>query len=189
MTNKYERVTHQGKALDRYTLYGIRAAEKALGFALTLTQGGYNKGGVKASAGTHDGGGVVDVDTDGLSRAGKTLVVRALRVAGFAAWLRTPAQGDWGEHIHAVQLGNARRSAGAKRQAEAYRRGRNGLANNGKDDGPRVKIRILPYVQSRSFPNVAKAIAATKNALEHAGSKRRRSALEGALSDLRKANR
>jgi len=188
MTNKYERVSHQGKRLDAYTLFGLREAERRFGGPFTITQGGYNGGAVSASAGTHNGGGVVDISTRAMSSGEKREAVRALREAGFAAWLRTPDQGDWPEHIHAVQLGNAKRSPSAKRQAEAYRRGLNGLANGRRDDGPRVKIRVLPYTPPQpARPRVAKALAAVNNALEHAKAKSTKRRLTEARTALRKA--
>lgn len=191
---KYDRITHQGKRLDRYTLALIEAAERRLGRTLVITQGGYNGGAVKASAGTHDGGGAFDVSTRGMTENEKRATVRALRLEGGWAWLRTPDQGPWVEHIHVVQAGNAKRSAGARRQASAGRRGRNGLANNGPDDGPPVTVPVLswsryvavkrkptprptptpaPVVVKRRPPNVRKALDAITRAEKHATPARR----------------
>lgn len=126
--DRYERITWRGFTFDRYTVAAIEAAEDLLGFKLTIAQGSYNTT-VSASAGTHDGGGAVDVmPTDRPAR-----VVRALRTVGFAAWHRLPSQGPWGEHIHAVQIGNARLAPVAARQVTAYRNGRDGLADNAPD--------------------------------------------------------
>lgn len=100
-----------------------------------LLQGSYNPG-VGASAGTHDGGGVVDIRVSTMSAGGIDLCVVALRKAGFAAWHRTSAQG-FSPHIHAVAIGDREMSPSAKDQVEDYFAGRNGLANNGDDNGPR----------------------------------------------------
>lgn len=99
------------------------------------TQGGYNKGGVAASAGTHDGGGAVDLSVANLTMAQRLVLVDTLRRVGFAAWLRTPAQGFiW--HVHAIAINCSEASVGARSQVVQYLRGQNGLANRGRDDGP-----------------------------------------------------
>src|SRR5690606_22668317 len=97
----------------------------AIAGSFSLSQGSFSTG-VAASAGTHDGGGVVDI------ASGSNALVGALRAVGFAAWLRTPAEG-FSTHIHAVALGDPTVSAGAAAQIQAYLAGRNGLANNGPD--------------------------------------------------------
>lgn len=138
---RYQRVEYAGRHFDRWTLAALRSAERQLGYRLHIAQGSYNAGGVGASAGTHDGGGAVDVTTSG----DWDKAVVALRQNGFAAWHRTPAQGKWGHHIHGILIGNDRASASAKRQVDSYRRGRNGLRGDGPDDGPRVTIREYPW--------------------------------------------
>ncbi|WP_447643152.1 hypothetical protein [Nocardioides zeae] len=134
------RVVFEGKRLDDTTRDRLVHARKVSGLALVVTQGGYNAGGVAASAGTHDGGGVLDIRTRGLSLEDKKRAVLVLRQAGFVAWLRTVAQGFDVEHIHAVELASTTLSAAAQRQVDAWRKGRNGLASNRPDDGPRVDI-------------------------------------------------
>ena len=127
----YDLTTHDGKTVDALTDAALKECERRLGYPLTIVQGSYHKG-VGASAGTHDGGGVVDLAP--FDAANK---VRVLRAVGFAAWHRLPLPGVWGEHIHAVLIGNAKLSPSAARQVTSYRNGRNGLANNGPDDAPR----------------------------------------------------
>lgn len=111
---------------------------------LAVVQGSYNAGGVAASAGTHDGGGAVDISVRGYSPAKIKSLVKAGRKVGFAAWHRTAAQANWAPHIHAIAIGDPELSRGAKNQVAAYYAGRNGLANNGADDGARVKINPWP---------------------------------------------
>ncbi|MFC0624275.1 hypothetical protein [Kribbella deserti] len=130
------RTTWRGKRLNQRTVAMIKAAERLTKFELDLMQGSYNRGGVSASAGTHDGGGAIDVRAAGLTPKQRRDVVLALRKVGFAAWLRTPAQGDWPWHIHAIAVGDKDLSRGAAQQVREYRRGLNGLANRGPDDGP-----------------------------------------------------
>src|SRR5689334_19076486 len=97
-----KRVYREGVVLNQRTLNMLECAENRLGYKLHVVQGSYNAGGVSASAGTHDGGGALDVSpTD---HPGK--VVLALREVGFAAWHRVPSQGPWAEHIHAIAIGD-----------------------------------------------------------------------------------
>jgi hypothetical protein len=130
------RIVWRGKALNKRTVAMIEAAEKLYKSKFALLQGSYNKGGVAASAGTHDGGGAVDIDVASKSAAQRVAVVKAMRQVGFAAWLRTPAQGNWPYHVHAIAVGDKDLSRGAAHQVAEYRRKRNGLANRGKDTGP-----------------------------------------------------
>lgn len=123
--------------VDALTILAIEAAEKRAGFTFSVTQGSYQNT-VAASAGTHSGGGVVDLSSRYLSPARKAAMVLALREVGFAAWLRTPAQGPWVEHVHAVLAGHPLLSTQAAAQVRDYSAGLNGLANRGRDDGPRV---------------------------------------------------
>jgi hypothetical protein len=118
--------------VDAITIAAIEAAEKKGGHEFEITQGSYQSS-VEQSAGTHDRGGAVD-----FAWCGHWTCLRALREVGFAAWHRTPAQGDWSHHVHAVLIDHPDLAPSAARQVTAYRNGRNGLANNGPDDGPRV---------------------------------------------------
>lgn len=113
--------------VNRRTRAMLSAAEDKLGYPLTIVQGSYHKG-TSQSAGTHDGGGVVDLLAYQADRK-----VRALRAVGFAAWHRTPDQGDWPEHVHAVALGDQEMSDAAREQVTDYRNGRNGLASHAPD--------------------------------------------------------
>ncbi len=77
-----------------------------------ITQGSYTNE-VEASFGTHSGGGAVDlsvIDTSTWTVLEKEIepLIRALRLAGFAAWLRRPDELYPGSpiHIHAVAVGD-----------------------------------------------------------------------------------
>lgn len=129
------RLYYRGRTLNQRTINMIKAAEERLGYSLYIMQGSYNAGGVSASAGTHDGGGAVDFAATSNPRE----VVLALRKVGFAAWYRRASQGPWGDHIHAIAIGDPDLSSGARNQVRAYFNGRNGLAGNGYDDGPRLR--------------------------------------------------
>jgi peptidoglycan hydrolase-like protein with peptidoglycan-binding domain len=132
------RVQRDGYVVNARTQAMLTEAERLLGRKLVLAQGSYNPGGDPSSAGTHDGGGVVDIDVAGMSAATRTSVARALRQVGFAAWVRNPSQADWPWHIHAVAISDPDLSSPAQHQAGDYYLGKNGLANRGRDDGPKV---------------------------------------------------
>lgn len=133
MDPRLERPTWRGRSnVDALTIAALEKAELLAGHQFVITQGSYQSS-VAASAGTHDKGGAVD-----LAWTGKDSDVLALRKAGFAAWHRSPSQGPWSHHIHAVVVDHPLLAPSAARQVTAYRNGRNGLANNGPDDGPRL---------------------------------------------------
>lgn len=119
------------RVVNQRTKVMLNAAASLYGASILLTQGSYNRGGVAASAGTHDGGGVVDIAV-GQNHADRLRLVQCLRRVGFFAWLRTPAQG-FGYHIHAVAIGDRELSSGARAQVVQGFQDRNGLAGRGPD--------------------------------------------------------
>jgi GH25 family lysozyme M1 (1,4-beta-N-acetylmuramidase) len=129
------------KRVDWLTRAALEEAERRLGYRLTVVQGSYNNGRVKASGPTHDGGGVVDL----LAWDWKHKV-RVLREIGFAAWYRPTRPGLWGAHIHAVLIGHPRLDPSAAAQVVAYRAGRDGLKGGRVDDFPRPNpIPVFSY--------------------------------------------
>jgi hypothetical protein len=130
-----------GSLLNQRTLTMLMHAQELYGGEIQLTgsaitQGSYSTG-VSASFGTHDGGGAVDLSV--LQPGTYTVMwddidplLRALRVSGFAAWLR-----EYGElytdspiHIHAIAIGDAELSPAAQEQLTGpagYFRGYSGL--------------------------------------------------------------
>ncbi|TDB81650.1 peptidoglycan-binding protein [Actinomadura sp. KC216] len=138
-----------GFVINTRTRSMLAEAEGLLGRDLVLEQGSYNPGGDPTSAGTHDGGGVVDISVKGMSGATREAAARALRRVGFAAWVRSPRQGDWPWHIHAAAISDTDLSAQARHQTGDYYLGLNGLAGRGPDDGPKVTIRTWEEYQRR----------------------------------------
>ncbi|POM26006.1 hypothetical protein BTM25_03900 [Actinomadura rubteroloni] len=134
------RVSVDGFVVNARTRSMLAEAERLAGRNLVLDQGSYNPGGDPTSAGTHDGGGVIDVSVKGMSAAIRTSVARVLRRVGFAAWVRSPQQGDWPWHIHAAAINDTDLSPQAQHQIGDYYLGLNGLANRRPDDGPKVPI-------------------------------------------------
>lgn len=123
----FEHVIYNGRLMDQKTKAFVQVAEKRLGYPLTILQGCYNPGGVSASAGTHDGGGVLDLAPWDVER--KNRVVRSL--GGFG-WHRLPSQGPWGEHYHFGIRDHGRLSPAAAAQQRDYdgKPPRNGLATH-----------------------------------------------------------
>jgi hypothetical protein len=92
---------------------------------------------VQASFGTHDGGGAVDISVrESVTQIILTQEIQpmidALRLAGFAAWLRDADELYPGSpiHIHAIAIGDKELSDAARAQLDGpqgYFRGYNGL--------------------------------------------------------------
>ncbi|MEU0546573.1 peptidoglycan-binding domain-containing protein [Micromonospora sp. NPDC005979] len=141
------KVPRDGYVVNARTQAMLAEAQRLLGQTLVLEQGSYNPGGDPTSAGTHDGGGVVDIAVTGMTATRRTAVARALRQVGFAAWVRNPNQGDWPWHIHAVAISDTDLSSPAQHQVGDYYLGMNGLANQGPDDGPQIPIKTWEQYQ------------------------------------------
>lgn len=141
----YERFTFRGETLDRMTIAALLAAEKFLGYDNHILQGSYSSS-VPQSAGTHDGGGALDL----VWRPRIRRQTKMMRKHGrFAYWPRRALIGHWNRHGHGILIGNERASSGAKEQIVAYRNGRDGLASNGPDTWWRPKvIRAFDYDQA-----------------------------------------
>jgi hypothetical protein len=129
-TQAFDKVEFRGRLMDRKTQAFLEAMEKKLGYELTVVQGCYNAGAVSASAGTHDGGGVVDLVAWDQRRK-----VKAARELGAFAWYRPDLPGVWGEHIHLGVRDHGRLAPAAKAQQVDYDGdpARNGLASNALD--------------------------------------------------------
>ncbi|HIW63065.1 MAG TPA: peptidoglycan-binding protein [Candidatus Stackebrandtia excrementipullorum] len=126
--------SYGGKRTNTRTVDMLAEADSKLSWGLTLTQGSYTSGN-PGSAGTHDGGGVVDIGVNGLSTTQRWQTIRELRRVGFAAWLRTPSDG-FAYHIHAVAISDPDLASAAQPQVHDYYFGKNGLANHGPDNTP-----------------------------------------------------
>jgi tetratricopeptide (TPR) repeat protein len=118
------------------TYDGLRP-EGPVHFRQLITQGSYNAGEVAASFGTHDAGGAVDIAVRSpvdwsVMEDEIPYMIEALRVAGFAAWLRDTGSlyANSPIHIHAIAVGDAELSDAARLQIDGergYLRGYNGL--------------------------------------------------------------
>ena len=137
----YTRVEVNGWTLNQRTMAMLAHAQELYGGEIELTgyaitQGSYHDNG-SASFGTHLGGGAVDLS---VMRKGTWTVLwddmdpllHALRVAGFAAWLREADElyNNSAIHIHAIAIGDQELSQAAQDQLTGpagYFRGFNGL--------------------------------------------------------------
>jgi len=157
----YTRVTWSGKTINARTRDALLYAQKLWRKrgnhhkSIQLAQGSYNKGGVSASAGTHDGGGVVDIRTTGVGLDPQETkdLNKALKDAGFAAWIRDSRDG-MSPHIHAIAIADKQMAASASRQVVSFDQGRNGLRSNAKDRNtyrPDPKLRFS-YKQGKPVP-------------------------------------
>lgn len=130
------KVTWRGHKFDSQTRDMLVEVDKLVGpnIAIRPTQGSYSNA-VGASAGTHSGGGAVDLSVAGAGLTAKQidLVVFLLRRVGFAAWHRAASEGPWSSHIHAINKTAPDLSSQAKSQVAAYKAGKSGLAS-GKPD-------------------------------------------------------
>lgn len=114
----------QDEWIDTRTQAMFHKAEALSGSNMTISQG---RGGAAESAGTHLGGGVIDIRV--IDAPSKTAArVAALRKVGFAAWYR-----NWSgnQHIHAIAVGDPYVAYGAHRtlcQVFQFRFGGEGLS-------------------------------------------------------------
>jgi hypothetical protein len=125
----FEKVTFRGRLMDRKTQAFLEAMESRLGYELTVVQGCYSNPATKvsASAGTHDGGGVVDLAAWDWERKVKV----AADLGGFP-YHRDDLPGVWGEHIHVGIRDHGRLAPAAQRQQQDWdaRPPRDGLAGH-----------------------------------------------------------
>lgn len=141
MVSASDRVSIQGKPIDRLTLERYKSFNqlvKSPDFGgeksdITVVQA---IGGASASAGTHKAPGG-SLDYTAFNHKNR---VKASRLFGGAAWHRPALRGVWAAHIHDVTAGVGYAPPLARSQVTAMYAGRNGLANNGRDNGPRLKV-------------------------------------------------
>ena len=132
----YDRITWRGVTVNRRMKRAIEWVEDQPDVpTLQLSQGAYNPGGVAASGTTHAAGGAVDIRTSVMTDRQVKATMKALKRAGWAAWLRGPADG-FSPHIHAVLIGDKERSASARWQCDEFDAGRSGLSTGGPDRKP-----------------------------------------------------
>lgn len=127
-------ISFRGVLLDQLTIDALLRAEQLLGYQLSFPQGSWSTS-VSASAGTHSGGGAVDVHVAGMADVQQIAIVHALRQAGFAAWRRTPSEG-FVYHVHCILIGDPEVSPSAADQLVQWAAHEDGLIGHGPDSDP-----------------------------------------------------
>lgn len=140
--SKTENILWRGRRVCQCVIDAVTAAEKkGVKFPSgVIYQGGYNKGGVSASAGTHDRGGVLD--TFSLSNAN----IKTCSAIGLWPNNRVPPAFIY--HNHMLVFGCPHMASGLKFQESELRADRNGLANRGRDPHKALRpAKILTFKQ------------------------------------------
>lgn len=136
---RLERPTWRDRTnVDAYTIAWILRAEAIvrerwpqLAHELVITKGGYQPAADDDSADTHTRGGATDFTWC------HPQCLLALRLAGGFIWHRVKTAA-WNDHMHGAPIGHPDMAPGLARQETAYFNRRDGLANNGPDNGPRL---------------------------------------------------
>lgn len=147
------KVVFEGHTLDARTRDMVIALRVICDAPVVITQGSYSTS-VGASAGTHSGGGAVDIRLKDRTTAERKEIETKSRKVGFAGWIRTPEEGNWPWHCHMIAIGCPDLSAGAANQVVDYHEGRNGLANNRADTGTRSYVGMTWEKYKKQYPDL-----------------------------------
>lgn len=134
---KVYNVDGSGQTLNRRTLavYNqIKTVYSVLGGTghIILIQGSYSRS-VAGSAGTHDGGGALDIMPSIRTAKNWSILQKAARFCMVADWDRPYLAGNWSHHNHGIVIGDKQMSYAAAKQVRDYYAHRNGLANHASD--------------------------------------------------------
>lgn len=142
----------RGVLLDDRSAAMMAEVATLTGPTVEPSQGSYSTS-VGASAGTHSGPGAIDLAAEQLTPAQRDELVAAMRQVGWAAWLRTPAQG-FSYHVHGIAVGCDGLPPAAAAQVADYFAGRNGLVSRAPDDGPRQWVGVTweSYLAAKPKP-------------------------------------
>lgn len=138
------RVDWRGVTLDARTRDMMVEVDRLVGSTVPIhpSQGSYSNGAL--SAGTHSGGGAIDISVHGLSEPQILAIVRAMRTVGFAAWWRRSPEWSGAQHIHGIAVGCKDLNPIAAQQVVALRGGYNGLGHLGEGGRDRHASMNLP---------------------------------------------
>jgi hypothetical protein len=168
-SEKYDRISINGYQLNQRTFEMLAYAAQLYGGAIditgsAITQGSYTSA-VEASFGTHAGGGAVDLSV--MAPGTFTIIeedieplIRALRLAGFAAWYRDLDVLYDGSpvHIHAIAIGDRELSLAAREQLagpHGYFWGYDGLPVSGDTPtrDPHGGPIVCDWMVEKGYPN------------------------------------
>lgn len=134
-----DRTTWRGVTLDTRTAAQCAELAAIIGddILVTPTQGSYRPH-TRYSAGTHSGGGAVDISVAGLTAAQERRLIIAEDKVGLCGWIRPAISGLWVRHNHVLSIPAGFKGPGvldpsAWDQITACRRGLDGLASAGPD--------------------------------------------------------
>lgn len=139
------KVVWRGYTFDARTAAMLTEVAKRCRATITPVQGSYSHGAL--SAGTHSGGGAVDVHVIGYSSADILQIVHVMREVGFAAWWRRSPEWTGAQHIHGIAVGCKDLDPSAAAQVVSLRNGHNGLAGNGKDRHADMHLPVITWEQ------------------------------------------
>ena len=141
-----------------HTIVKLKVLVAAIGAraVVRMIQGSYSTS-TSASAGTHAGGGAGDQALSSLAASADTLCMTIARdVAFLIYWVRPYISGLWSNHGHFIDPSCPNLSPEAAAQCLDFKRGYNGLANNGPDFGSRASVtRLWDMYLNRSQTTVA----------------------------------
>jgi hypothetical protein len=168
-SENYDRISINGHQLNQRTYEMLAYAAQLYGGAIditgsAITQGSYTRA-VEASFGTHSGGGAVDLSvmapgTFTILEEDIEPLIRALRLAGFAAWYRDFNVLYEGSpvHIHAIAIGDRELSLAGREQLagpHGYFWGYDGLPVNGgaPTRDPHGGPIVCNWMVEKGYPN------------------------------------
>lgn len=122
-------------------------------------QGSYNTS-VGASAGTHAGGGAMDISTGNMTTTRRTWIMNNTRYSFLIGWQRNAISGLWSNHCHLIDPSCPSLSSAARNQVSLYRQGYNGLVGNARDPGYRGNLATMVNLYLNRFATTAIKIAA-----------------------------
>lgn len=141
------------KRFDKRTAAMLTDVDKSTTIPIKVTQGSYNTS-VSASAGTHSGGGAVDISTTLMTESTALKLVEILRKKGFAAYLR-PRNRLWQRHIHAIAIQPGGKgdqgvlSGSAYKQVVEYYNQGDGLVGNLPDPHKNMGIKLVTWESTK----------------------------------------
>jgi hypothetical protein len=168
-SENYDRISINGHQLNQRTYEMLTYAAQLYGGAIditgsAITQGSFTRA-VEASFGTHSGGGAVDLSvmapgTFTILEEDIEPLIRALRLAGFAAWYRDFNVLYEGSpvHIHAIAIGDRELSLAGREQLagpHGYFWGYDGLPVNGgaPTRDPHGGPIVCNWMVEKGYPN------------------------------------
>lgn len=149
---------------------------------ITIAQGSYNKG-VSQSAGTHDGGGSLDLYLSKNTAKNWAILQKACRMCMGAAWWRKPLYRNgklvWSNHVHLEIIGDKDMALGGRKQVQDYYAELDGLASHARDKSwrPSVLFSMSYPLPTIDHSNMVREARKTKGMIAMPGVKQIQSAL------------